>query len=113
MSFPLIEAPYVFHKLGLNTHMPTDYNSASDKSHEVKWFYRNVSRKTIENIYRKYYQDFLTFGYSADSVLLYLKNSQKEVQPPSEELIENSIAKFQPFIKLEADRQKIGRDLIH
>ena len=76
------ESVFFFNKFNMNTHLPVDHRSASEKSHPPSWFYRNVSRETLENVYRKYYQDFLAFGYSADSVLEYLHEDQLKQKPP-------------------------------
>ena len=41
----------------------------------------------MENVYRKFYQDFITFGYSADTVLKYLDENQLKIKLPRNEMI--------------------------
>jgi len=60
------ESEFLFQELDIVAHLPdhTHRTSSSDKTHPAEWFFQNVSRKTVENIYRKYYVDFVTLGYS-------------------------------------------------
>ena len=71
-----VESNFVFEALKFNTHLPADHGSSSLKS-KVKTTqkpttaerYKSIPIKTLIDIYRKYYLDFVVFGFSADSVL--------------------------------------------
>ena len=70
------ESNFVFEALKFNTHLPADHSSSSLKS-KVKTKkklttserYASIPIKTMIDIYRQYYLDFVVFGFSADSVL--------------------------------------------
>ena len=77
------ESEFVFEKVGFNTHLPPNHgSSATSKSWTAKptqkptskkpttaELYKQIPVKTIVDIYRKYYLDFVLFGFSAETVV--------------------------------------------
>ena len=49
------------------THIPGKYSWSPAGQDEEHW--SSIPRRTVENIYKHYYADFLLFGYSPQEVL--------------------------------------------
>jgi hypothetical protein len=49
------------------THIPGKYSWSPAERDEEHW--SSIPRRTVENIYKHYYADFLLFGYSPQEVL--------------------------------------------
>ena len=89
------ESSYIFEEINFNTHLPTYHGTSSSqkktpfgKKAKVKTTqkpstaerYKGIPLKTMIDIYRLYYLDFVVFGFSADSVLEIIKPDRK---PPT------------------------------
>ena len=103
------ESTFLFNELGLETHLPNDHASASEKIHEPSWYYQEVSRETLEEVYRSYFLDFITLGYTAESVLSYLHPNQNKVKPPSTRQKEEVLTLLEPFVTWQRKKQKIAQ----
>ena len=70
-----LESKFVFDKVGFNTELPPNHGTSASKSKQTvpklttADHYATVPYQTVIEIYRKYYLDFVLFGFSADSVL--------------------------------------------
>lgn len=70
------ESEFIFEKIGFNTHLPPNHGSSTLKSSSAQKRkpttaenYKEIPVKTIIDIYRKYYLDFVLFGFSAETVI--------------------------------------------
>ena len=63
---------FIFEKLGYKARLPTKIVPAIDKSALKNYFqnpYKNVPKSDVQEVYRKYYLDFVLLGFTADEVL--------------------------------------------
>ena len=62
------DAEYIFKKLNFTTRLPNSHKSSQKpkKRPKVASYYSNLPRSAVKQIYRKYYLDFVTFGFSAE-----------------------------------------------
>ena len=62
------DAEYIFKKLNFTTRLPKSHKSSQKpkKRPKVAYYYQNLPKSAVKEIYRKYYLDFVTFGFSAE-----------------------------------------------
>ena len=60
------------------THLPAQYMKSPLKQHGPEYYWRNVSQETIKELYRIFFEDFLMFDYTPDSVMSFVNAAQKE-----------------------------------
>ena len=78
-------------------HLPKDYTSpANIKESNREIFYENVPKSVVENLYRVYYEDFLIFGYTAESVQRF-HDAAKSTETISQEKIEKAKVLIEPY----------------
>ena len=66
------QSKFIFEKLGYKARLPTKIVSGIDKSNLKSYFknpYKNVPKSGVQEVYRKYYLDFVLLGFTADEVL--------------------------------------------
>ena len=62
------QSKFIFEKLGYKARLPKKKPSRRDKSH-IENPYKNVPKSGVKEVYRKYYLDFVLFGFTADEVM--------------------------------------------
>ena len=62
------QSEFIFEKLGYKARLPKKKQSNRDKSH-VENPYKNIPKFGVQEVYRKYYLDFVLLGFTADEVL--------------------------------------------
>ena len=121
-----VESNFVFNALNFNTYLPNDHGSSMLKNTWMKGKttqkpttaerYKSVPIKTIIDIYRKYYLDFVVFGFSADSVLEIINHPSLERLDFNDQGNEEAI-KYMKFgtdlERAELIRKSISRKLKH
>ena len=66
------QSKFIFEKLGYKARLPTTIVSGIDKSDLKSYLknpYKNVPKSDVQEVYRKYYLDFVLLGFTADEVL--------------------------------------------
>ena len=77
------------------THLPAQYMKSPLKSHGPEYYWRNVPQDTIKELYRVFYEDFIMFDYSPDSVLAFVQAGNKERKPATQQKKDQSRKMFQ------------------
>ena len=65
-------------------------NLNPEKEHGPEYYWRNVSSQTIKELYKIFWEDFLMFDYSPDSVLQFVEAGVKDKKSATEKSKEKS-----------------------
>ena len=61
-----------------------------EKEHGPEYYWRNVSSQTIKELYKIFWEDFLMFDYSPESVLQFVEAGVKDKKSATEKSKEKS-----------------------